>query len=118
MNGSELGIRTTRKVAISPAPYDRISSIDRTSTLVSPRRVFTITGKKQRTAAIAIFENGLRSPNQLFVMGANAMIGIAFAAIANGSRALPRARNRARKSAIRIPNDEPSANPPAASLNV
>ena len=35
--------------------------------------MFTITGKKQRTAAIAIFENGLSSPNQLFVIGANAM---------------------------------------------
>jgi hypothetical protein len=34
------------------------------------------------TAAIAIFEAGERSPNQLFVIGAKAMIGIALAAIA------------------------------------
>ena len=41
-----------------------------------------ITGKKQSTAAIAIFENGFSKPNQLFMIGANAMIGIAFAATA------------------------------------
>ena len=29
-----------------------------------------ITGKKQRTAAIAIFENGFNRPNQLFMIGA------------------------------------------------
>jgi hypothetical protein len=44
--------------------------------------VFTSTGKKQMTAAIAIFEDGERIPNQLFVIGAKAMIGTAFAAIA------------------------------------
>ena len=32
---------------------------------MSPRSVLTITGKKQRTAAIAIFESGLSRPNQL-----------------------------------------------------
>ena len=32
--------------------------------------------------AITIFESGFRMPNQLFVIGAKAMIGIAFAAIA------------------------------------
>ncbi len=39
------------------------------------------------TAAITIFEAGERIPNQLFVIGAKAMIGIAFAAIAYGMSA-------------------------------
>ena len=56
---------------------------------MSPRRVLIIVGKKQRTAAIAIFEKGLSSPNQLFVIGENAMIGTAFAAIASGISAVP-----------------------------
>src|SRR5512146_1360379 len=73
MNGSEFGIRTYRNVAVSPPPYERMSSIADGCTDVRPRRVFTIVGKKQSTAAIAIFENGLRSPNQLFVIGAKAM---------------------------------------------
>ena len=45
-NGSAFGIRTRRKISISPAAYERISSIDDGRTLVSPRSVFTITGKK------------------------------------------------------------------------
>jgi hypothetical protein len=44
--------------------------------------MFTSTGKKHRTAAIAIFESGFRTPNHWFVIGAKAMIGTAFAAIA------------------------------------
>src|SRR5215472_11876767 len=81
MNGSDVGILTRRNVSSSPAPYERISSIDCGRTEVRPRIVFTSTGKKQSTAAIAIFdpfENGL---NQAFMIGAKAMIGIAFAAI-------------------------------------
>src|SRR5215207_7643406 len=79
--GSEFGMRTRRKISTSPAAYDRISSICAGRTEVSPRSMFTSTGKKQRTAAIAIFDHGESSPNQLFVIGAKAMIGIAFAAI-------------------------------------
>ena len=44
--------------------------------------MFTRTGKKQRTAAIAIFENFEKGENQASVIGAKAMIGTAFAAIA------------------------------------
>src|SRR5258708_28651759 len=95
MNGSELGIRTRRNVAISPPAYERISSIEDGCTDVSPRSVLTIVGKKQSTAAIDIFEIGFSSPNQLFVIGANAMIGTAFAAIANGMSAAPTLRKRA-----------------------
>ena len=82
MYGSELGIRTRRNVPPHFAAYERMSSIDDGCTDVSPRRVFTRTGKKQSTAAMTIFEAGFSRPNQLFVIGANAMIGIALAAIA------------------------------------
>jgi hypothetical protein len=80
--------------------------------------VLTIVGKKQSTAAIAIFENGLSSPNQLFVIGENAMIGTALAAIANGISARPILRNRARNNAVTMPRPAPSRKPPIASLRV
>ena len=51
--------------------------------------MLTSIGKKQSTAAIDIFEIGLSRPNQSFVIGAKAMIGTAFAAIANGISAAP-----------------------------
>ena len=75
-----------RKTSRSGAAYERISSIDSGSTDVSPRNVFTSTGKKHRTAAIVTFDQGLRSPNHAFVIGANAMMGTAFAAIMYGIR--------------------------------
>src|SRR5262249_62031742 len=108
----EFGIRTCRNVAASPPPYERISSMDDGCTEVRPRNVFTIVGKKHSTAAIAIFETGLRRPNQLFVIGANAMIGIALAAIAKGISAIPRFRNRASTSAARMPRPEPITSHP------
>ena len=82
MCGSAFGIRTRRNSANLPAAYDRISSIDDGWTEVSPRSVLIITGKKQSTEAIAIFEKGFSKPNQLFMIGANAMMGIALAATA------------------------------------
>ena len=66
----------------SLAAYERISSTASGGTDVRPRSVLIITGKKQMTAAITIFEAGERIPNQLFVIGAKAMIGIALAAMA------------------------------------
>ncbi len=78
----------------------------------------TSTGKKQRTAAITIFESWLSVPNQLFVIGAKAMIGIAFAAIANGISAVASSRQRARTSATTIPAEHPITQPPNASWNV
>src|SRR5215210_4627850 len=95
-----------------------ISSICCGLTEVSPRSVFTSTGKKQSTAAITIFESWLSVPNQLFVIGANAMIGIAFAAIANGISAVAKVRQRARTSAVRIAAEQPITQPPKASSNV
>ena len=80
--------------------------------------MFTSTGKKHRTAAIVTFDQGLRSPNHAFVIGANAMIGTAFAAIMYGIRALPNGRQRARTSAAMIAAPLPSTKPPTASLRV
>ncbi len=111
-------MRTRRKTSRSGAAYERISSIDSGSTDVSPRSVFTSTGKKHRTAAIVIFDQGLRSPNHAFVIGANAMIGTAFAAIMYGISALPNGRQRARTSAATIAAPLPSTKPPTASLSV
>ena len=58
--------------------------------------MFTSTGKKQSTPAIAHFECGFSTPNQAFVIGANAMIGTALAATAYGIRASPTRRRSAR----------------------
>src|SRR4026207_1 len=81
-NGSEFGIRTRLNVEASLAAYERISSMDSGRTEVRPRSELTSTGKKHRTAAIAILECGENVPNQALVIGAKAMIGTAFAAIA------------------------------------
>ena len=83
MNGRAVGIRTRRKISTWPAAYECMSSMSCGRTDVSPRSVLTSTGKKQRTAAMKIFELFVRPPaNHWFAIGANAMIGIAFAAIA------------------------------------
>src|SRR2546423_601416 len=95
-----------------------MSSIDSGGTEVSPRSELTSTGKKQRTAAITIFDQGLRSPNHAFVIGAKAMIGMAFAAIAYGMSARPTGFQRARTRASRNARLQPRAKPPRASLNV
>ena len=65
--------------------------------------MFTITGKKQSTPAIAIFECGESGSNQALKIGANAMIGTAFAAIAIGISAVPTARKRATSDGERDP---------------
>ena len=57
--------------------------------------VLTITGKNTRTAAIIVFDSWLSTPNQLLKIGAKAMIGTEFAAIANGSSEPRRTANRA-----------------------
>src|SRR3954451_12684410 len=86
-NGSAVGIRTRRKISISPAPYERISSIWDGRTECRTRSVVTKTGKKQRTAAVAIRGAGDSGSNLALKMGENAMIGIALAAIAIGINA-------------------------------
>src|SRR5256885_13303775 len=87
MYGSAFGTRTFAKIASSLAAYERMSSSDAWSTRVSPRSVLIMIGKNTRTATTIIFESGFRIPNQLFMIGANAMIGTELAAIANGSSA-------------------------------
>src|SRR5436190_24033939 len=118
MKGSAVGKRTRRKIATSPAAYDLMSSIDAGRTEVRPRTVLTKTGKKQRTAAIAIFDVLPNGPNHAFVIGAKAMIGTALAAIAYGISARPRRCQRASTIATRIPSPQPIAQPPSASWNV
>src|SRR4051794_9635732 len=117
-NGRAVGTRTRRKMSISPAAYERISSMEAGRTEVSPRNVLTKTGKKQRTAAIAIFDVLPKGPNHAFVIGANAMIGTALAAIAYGISARPTRRQRASARAARIPSVQPIAKPPSASWKV
>src|SRR5919198_1065301 len=100
-NGRAVGIRTRRKICTCPAAYDSISSSARGFTEVRPRSVFTSTGKKQRTAAMTIFELFVIPPeNHWFVIGAKAMIGIAFAAIARDE--LEEARLLARYAGPRL----------------
>src|SRR5207248_11095395 len=93
-NGSEVGIRTRRKTASCPTAYDRISSSCCGFTDVRPRTTLTKTGKQHRTAATAIFELFVSGLNHAFVIGAKAMIGTAFAAMAYGISALPSGRHR------------------------
>src|SRR5207244_1612535 len=95
-----------------------MSSIDDGRTDVRPRSVFTSTGKTQSTAAIAIFDDLLSGENHAFVIGAKAMIGTAFAAIAYGISALPSGRQRASTSATTIARPLPMTKPPSASWNV
>src|SRR3979490_1380618 len=84
--GSALGMRRRRRISMSPAAYERMSSRAAGSTWVRPRTVFTITGKKTIRAEIVIGGRTLSEPNQLIVIGANARIGIELAPIATGTR--------------------------------
>ena len=102
----------------SDAAYERISSIDDGRTDVSPLVVLTITGKNTRIAAIAIFEVFSSGPNHWLVIGANAMIGTALAAIANGISARPRRRKRDITTADRTASALPTTQPPKASEKV
>src|SRR6266850_7979492 len=85
--GSAFGTRSFAKTATSLEAYDRMSSSAEASTRVRPRTVLIMIGKKTNTATTIIFESGFRIPNQLFMIGANAMIGTEFAAMAKGSSA-------------------------------
>ena len=80
--------------------------------------MLTRTGKKQSAAAMTTFDHGLSVPNQAFVIGANAITGIAFAAIRYGTSAFPSGRQRASTSAAAIAAALPSTRPPNASLKV
>ena len=116
--GRALGNRTSRRMVHSDAAYDRISSSAAGSTWVSPRVTLTTTGKKTRTATIIILDSGLSTPNQLFISGANAMIGTALAPIASGSSSSRAVANRAVRAATMTPAAVPMASPPRASKSV
>jgi len=118
MYGSAFGTRTFAKMASSLAAYDRMSSRDAWSTSVSPRSVLIMIGKNTRTATTIIFESGFRIPNQLFMTGANAMIGTEFAAIANGSRERLAVAQRAVANATTSAATPPIRRPPTASTRV
>src|SRR5581483_337713 len=82
MKGSAVGSRTLRKISNSLAAYERINSSAEASAEVRPRTVLIMVGKKVRMTTIATFDSGLSTPNQAFVIGAKAMIGTEFTAIA------------------------------------
>src|SRR6478609_8540946 len=84
--GSAFGVRNLPRVCASVAAYEAMSSSAAGSTLVSPRIVLTIMGKKTMTATIVRRGRRLSGPNQFSVIGANAMIGMALAPIPIGSR--------------------------------
>lgn len=69
-------------------------------------------------ATIAIFEAGLVVPNQLFMIGAKAMIGTELAAIANGMAASLMIVQRAVTSATSTPAPQPRPKPPKAAHSV
>ena len=118
MYGSAFGTRTLAKTARSLAAYERMSSSEVWSTSVSPRSVLIMMGKNTSTATTIIFESGFRMPNQLFMIGANAMIGTEFAAIAIGSSARLAVAHRAVAKANASAATPPMSRPPTASTSV
>src|SRR5882762_5329330 len=117
MYGSAFGARTLAKIAISLAAYERMSSSDAGSTRVRPRSVLIMIGKNTRIAT-TIIESGFRIPNQLFMIGAKAMIGTEFAAIAKGSKARLAVAHRAIANATTSAATPPITRPPTASTSV
>ena len=75
----------------------------------------TITGKNTSSAAIIILESGLRVPNQLFMIGAKAMIGIALAAIGERQQRIPRRAPARGGERDEDAGDRPDESPPTAS---
>ena len=117
-NGMALGIRTLRSTWAWVAAYECISSSAAGSTAVRPRTRLIITGKKTITVTIAMRDTGLSELNQLLVIGAKAMIGIEFAAIAIGRRASRAVSQRDVARATTVPRATPMARPPRASVAV
>ncbi len=115
-NGSAFGMRTLRSTAPGPAAYERISSSEDGCTSTRPRVTLTTIGKNTSSDAIAIFESGLSTPNQLFRMGAMAMIGMALDATAKGSMMSRAMTKRAAAKATANPATVPMTSPPIASV--
>ena len=109
--GRAFGTRSLPSICESPAAYDDISSSAAGSTLVRPRTVLTITGKKHISATIVIRGRRLSGPNQLSVIGAKAMIGIVLAPIATGSRTSRAVAQRAVASPATVPERDADDQP-------
>src|SRR5687767_13332673 len=107
-------MRSAKRILKGEAAYERISSSCIGSTSVRPRTVLIMTGKKTMIDTIAILEAGLVMPNQLFMIGAKAMIGTELAAIANGMSASLTIVQRAVMRAIKMPSRLPTRKPPTA----
>src|SRR4051794_26508074 len=116
--GIAFGPRSLLSVWRSLAAYDENSSSEAGSTLVSPRIVLTRTGKKTITATMVIRGRRLSGPNQLSVIGAKAMIGIALAPMATGSNRSRAVAQRAVARPQTVPNATPITSPPIASAPV
>src|SRR6266511_4545895 len=116
--GSALGRRTLSNTCHSSVAYERINSKADGSTWVSPRIILIIIGKNVMIATIIIFESWVVRPNQLFMIGAKAMMGTELAAIAKGSNTSRAAVQRTVVSATRIPALQPITSPPTASVAV
>src|SRR4051794_29213714 len=116
--GIAFGPRSLLSVWRSLAAYDENSSSEAGSTLVSPRIVLTRTGKKTITATIVTRGSRLSGPNQLRVIGAKAMIGIALAPMATGSNRSRAVAQRAVARPQTVPSATPTTRPPIASAPV
>ena len=75
-------------------------------------------GKNTMTATMAILEAGFVMPNQLFMIGAKAMMGTELAAMAKGMVASLMIVQREVTRAVRIPAPQPTTNPPTADHRV
>ena len=77
--------------------------------------MLTITGKKTIAATIIVRGRRLTGPNQLIVIGANAMIGTVLAPIATGRRVSRAVRSAPQGGRRRTPATRPMAKPTTAS---
>ena len=116
--GRAFGPRSLDRVWRSLAAYDDSSSSAAGSTLVRPRIVLTMTGKKTITATIVIRGRRLSGPNQFSVIGAKAMIGIVLAPMATGSSISRALAQRAVAKPHAVPSVTPMTSPPTASVPV
>ncbi len=114
-NGSAAGTRTFRNTAISTRRRRSASARARTARPGQAAHGVDHDRKEdERRRRSSSCESGLVTPNQLFMIGAKAMIGIALAATANGMSA-PRERGQARdaRTATMRPAVTPMTNPPS-----
>ena len=80
--------------------------------------MLTITGKNTITATTIIFESGLVIVNHWFMIGAKAMMGMALATVAMGTRPCRIETQRPAARATATPSTTPISSPPTASIRV